>query len=46
MSRTANIPTRRAAKERRQTEAKARQDAYDALPQSEKDKRNPKKAAQ
>lgn len=44
MSRTANIPTRRLAQERRRTEAEARQKAYDALPQAEKDARNPKKA--
>lgn len=41
--RTANKPTRQAAQERRRTEAAKRQKVYDALPQAEKDKRNPKK---
>lgn len=44
--RTANIPTRRLAQERRRNEAAKRQDEYDRLPQSEKDRRNPKKAKQ
>lgn len=44
MARTANIPTRRLAQERRRNEAEARQKVYDALTQAEKDKRNPKKA--
>lgn len=43
MLRTGNIPTRSAAKERRRSEATERQATYDALPQSEKDVRNPKK---
>lgn len=43
MSRTANKPTRSAALERRRREAAERQAAYDALPQSERDKRNPRK---
>lgn len=45
MARTANKPTRRLALERRRTEAQERQKAYDALPQAEKDKRNPRKVA-
>lgn len=45
MTRTNNIPTRKAAQERRRVEAAERQKRYDALPQSEKDKRNPRKAA-
>lgn len=44
MTRTANKPTRAIAQERRRTEAAQRQKVYDALPQSEKDRRNPKKA--
>lgn len=44
--RTNNQPTRQAAQERRRSEAAERQKRYDALPQAEKDKRNPKKAAQ
>lgn len=44
MARTNNIPTRTAAQWRRQSEAAERQATYDALPQEEKDARNPKKA--
>ena len=44
MPRTNNIPTRLAALDRRRKEAVERQATYDALPQSEKDIRNPKKA--
>ena len=43
MTRTNNVPTRATAKERRRSEAAERQAAYDALPQDEKDVRNPKK---
>jgi hypothetical protein len=43
MTKPNNVPSRGAAKERRQREAAERQAAYDALPQPEKDKRNPKK---
>lgn len=39
--RTANIPTRRLAQERRRNEAQTRQKAYDALSLDEKIKRNP-----
>jgi hypothetical protein len=42
--RTANKPTRKAAIERRRSEAAERQAVYDALSQAEKDARNPKKA--
>ena len=37
--------TRNDRKAQRRREAEARQAAYDALPQTEKDLRNPKKAA-
>lgn len=36
MARTANLPTRRLAQERRRTEAQERQKAYDALSDDEK----------
>lgn len=44
MSRTNNVPNRKAAQERRRSEATERQATYDALPQYEKNERNPKKA--
>lgn len=44
MARTNNVPTRKAAQERRRSEATERQAIYDALPQSVKDERNPHKA--
>lgn len=43
MAKTGNIPTHKAAKERRRTQAAERQAVYDALPQDEKDRRNPNK---
>jgi hypothetical protein len=44
MARTNNVPTRAAAQERRRKGAAERQAIYDALPQSVKDERNPRKA--
>lgn len=41
MAKRKNFPDR---KKQRQDDAAARQAAYDALPQAEKDARNPKKA--
>lgn len=44
MSKPNNVPNRNVAKDVRRREAQERQAIYDALSQSEKDKRNPKKA--
>lgn len=46
MTKPNNVPTRQAAQARRRSEAAQRQAVYDALPQAEKDRRNPRKAAQ